>query len=103
MSLLQEQIDARGDREVKLQTAWRQRIEYHYDFLRESGGSRGRQGAGDASVDATLACARFFGQASAQPARGSLGGLAAASAVAIAAPHSVAAGGATQLAPERVE
>eukprot|EP00966_Prymnesium_polylepis_P244853 5663735-Prymnesium_polylepis.1 len=50
----QEQIDAQGDREVKLQTAWRQRIEYQYDLFREWCGSRGRHGAGDASADASL-------------------------------------------------
>ena len=60
VSLPQEQIDARGDREVKMQTAWRQRIEYHYDLFREWRGSRGRHGAGDASADASLACARLW-------------------------------------------
>ena len=60
MSLPQEQIEARDDREVKLPTARRQRIEYHYDLLREWRGSRGRHGAGDASVDASLACARLW-------------------------------------------
>ena len=60
VSLPQEQIDARGDREVHLQTAWRQRIEYYYDLFRGWRGSRGRQGAGDASVDASLVCARLW-------------------------------------------
>ena len=60
VSLPQEQNDARGDREVKLQTAWCQRIEYHYELFRECRGSRGRQGAGDASVDASLVCARLW-------------------------------------------
>ena len=60
VSLPQEQIDARGDREVKQQTARRQRIEYHYSLLREWRGSRGRHGAGDASVDASPACARLW-------------------------------------------
>ena len=60
MSLPQEQIEARDDREVKLPTARRQRIEYHYDLLREWRGSRGRHGAGDASVDESLACARLW-------------------------------------------
>jgi hypothetical protein len=60
VSLPQEQIDARGDREVNQQTARRQRIEYHYGLLREWRGSRGRHGAGDASVDASPACARLW-------------------------------------------
>ena len=60
VSLPNVQIDARGDREVHLQTAWRQRIEYYYDLFRGWRGSRGRQGAGDASVDASLACARLW-------------------------------------------
>ena len=60
MSLPQEQIEARDDREVKLPTARRQRIEYHYDLFREWRGSRGRHGAGDASVDESLACARLW-------------------------------------------
>ena len=60
MSLPQEQIEARDDHEVKLPTARRQRIEYHYDLLREWRGSRGRHGAGDASVDESLACARLW-------------------------------------------
>ena len=59
-SLPNVQIDARVDREVKLQTAWCQRIEYHYELFREWRGSRGRQGAGDASVDASLVCARLW-------------------------------------------
>ena len=60
VSLPQEQIDARGDREVKQQTARRQRIEYHYSLFREWRGSRGRQGAPDASTDLSLACARLW-------------------------------------------
>ena len=60
VSLPNVQIDARGDREVHLQTAWRQRIEYYSDLFRGWRGSRGRQGAGDASVDASLACARLW-------------------------------------------
>ena len=60
VSLPNVQIDARGDREVHLQTAWRQRIEYYYDLFRGWRGSRGRQGAGDASVDASLVCARLW-------------------------------------------
>ena len=60
VSLPQEQIDARGDREVKQQTARCQRIEYHYSLFREWRGSRGRQGAPDASTDLSLACARLW-------------------------------------------
>jgi hypothetical protein len=67
VSLPQEQNDARGDHEVKLQTAWRQRIEYHYDYFREWCGSRGRHGAGDASVDTTLLRTRLWAGLAAAP------------------------------------
>ena len=67
VSLPQEQNDARGAREVKLQTAWRQRIEYHYDYFREWCGSRGRHGAGDASVDTTLLRTRLWAGLAAAP------------------------------------
>jgi hypothetical protein len=60
LSLPQEQIDERDEHEVKPQTARRHRIDYYYDIFREWRGSRGRHGAGDASVDASLACARLW-------------------------------------------
>ena len=48
-------------------------------------------------------CAPVCGQASARPARGSLGGSGAASSAATAAPPSVSTSRAIQLTPERVE
>ena len=60
LPLPQEQIDARGEHEVKLQTARHHRIDYYYNMLRKSRGSRGRRGARDASVDTTVLCARLW-------------------------------------------
>ena len=60
LSVPQEQIDARDEHEVKPQTARRHCIDYYYDLFREWRGSGGRHGAGDASVDASLACARLW-------------------------------------------
>ena len=60
LPLPQEQIDARDEHEVKLQTARHHRIDYYYNMLRKSRGSRGRRGARDASVDTTVLCARLW-------------------------------------------
>ena len=101
VSLPQEQNDARGDREVILQTAWRQRIEYHYDYFREWRGSSGRHGAGDASVDTTLLrTQRWAGLAEAPSPRLPMLS-AAASGPASAALPSMTPGGTAQLAPTR--
>ena len=59
-SLPNVQIDARVDREVKLQTARRQVIDFLFDLFRERRGYRGRQGAPDASIDLSLVCARLW-------------------------------------------
>jgi len=72
LSPAREQVDARDDHKVKLQTGWRHRTDEYYDCLRGSRGSRGRQGARDASIDAGLACARLstgLGSASSRLAR----------------------------------
>ena len=59
-ALPQEQIDARDEHEVKLQTARHHRINDFYNMLRKSRGFRGRRGARDASVDTTVLCARLW-------------------------------------------
>ena len=100
-SLPQEQIDARDEREVKLQAARRHRTGRSYALFHRARSSRGQRGAPDASVDARsmrTSRAPVCRQASARPARGSLGGSAAAFSAASAAPPSMTPGKAAPLA-----
>ena len=102
MSLPQEQIEARDDREVKLPTARGASASSTPTISSASGAALEVGTALETRRSVRASRALVCGHASARPARGSVGGLAAASAAASAAPPSVAAGRAAPLASERV-
>ena len=102
MSLPQEQIEARDDREVKLPTARGANASSTTTISSASGAALEVGTALETRRSIRASRALVYGHASARPARGSVGGLAAASAAASAAPPSVAAGRAAPLASERV-
>ena len=103
--LPQEQFDARDGHKAKLQTARRRRIESTTATMIYSVGHAALEISKVLETRRSMRTSRapVCGQASARPARGSLGGSSAASSAATAAPPSVSTSRAIQLTPERVE